>query len=69
MGPISFPILIAELALNDSARTKDLFAKLGNAQIAVEISSVILGSPESLGRVDLALDPNPVRCRRNPARY
>src|SRR3984893_13474601 len=34
-------------ALNDYARTNDPFAKLGNTQIAVEISSVIRASPES----------------------
>jgi len=35
------------LALNDYARTNDPFAKIGKAQIAVEISSVIRASPES----------------------
>jgi type IV secretion system protein VirB5 len=34
-------------ALNDYARVNDPFAKLGNLQIAVEISSVIRASPES----------------------
>jgi type IV secretion system protein VirB5 len=34
-------------ALNDYARTNDPFAKLGNTQISVEISSVIRASPES----------------------
>src|SRR6202166_1714439 len=34
-------------ALNDYARTNDPFAKLGNTQVAVEISSVIRASPES----------------------
>ena len=34
-------------ALNDYARTNDPFAKLGNTQIAVEISSVIRASPKS----------------------
>src|ERR1700681_1342879 len=33
-------------ALNDYARTNDPFAKLGNTQVAVEISSVIRASPE-----------------------
>ena len=32
-------------ALNDYARTNDPFAKLGNTQVAVEISSVIRASP------------------------
>src|SRR5216683_2908660 len=35
------------VALNDYARTNDPFAKLGNTQVAVEISSVIRASPES----------------------
>src|SRR5438046_2956154 len=34
-------------ALNDYARVNDPFAKLGNTQVAVEISSVIRASPES----------------------
>jgi type IV secretion system protein TrbF len=34
-------------ALNDYARTNDPFAKLGNTQVAVEISSVIRSSPNS----------------------
>jgi type IV secretion system protein VirB5 len=34
-------------ALNDYARANDPFAKLGNTQVAVEISSVIRASPES----------------------
>ena len=34
-------------ALNDYARTNDPFAKLGNTQVAVEISSVIRASPNS----------------------
>lgn len=34
-------------ALNDYAHTNDPFAKLGNTQVAVEISSVIRASPES----------------------
>ncbi|MDU6237863.1 MAG: conjugal transfer protein TrbF [Bradyrhizobium sp.] len=34
-------------ALNDYARTNDPFTKLGNTQVAVEISSVIRASPQS----------------------
>lgn len=34
-------------ALNDYARTNDPFAKLGKAQVSVEVSSVIRASPES----------------------
>jgi type IV secretion system protein TrbF len=34
-------------ALNDYARTNDPFAKLGTAQVSVEVSSVIRASPES----------------------
>ena len=34
-------------ALNDYARANDPFAKLGSAQISVEVSSVIRASPES----------------------
>jgi len=34
-------------ALNDYARSNDPFAKLGNTQVAVEISSVIRASPNS----------------------
>src|SRR6516162_8403221 len=34
-------------ALNDYARANDPFAKLGNTQVAVEISSVIRASPNS----------------------
>src|SRR6204780_2640578 len=33
--------------LNDYARTNDPFAKLGNTQISVDVSSVIRASPES----------------------
>ena len=35
------------LALNDYARTNDPFAKLGKAQVAVDVSSVIRASPDS----------------------
>ena len=35
------------ITLNDYARTNDPFAKLGNTQISVDISSVIRASPES----------------------
>ena len=35
------------VALNDYARTNDPFAKLGNTQVAIEISSVIRASPGS----------------------
>lgn len=35
------------LALNDQARAGDPFAKVGKAQIAVDVSSVIRASPES----------------------
>ncbi len=34
-------------ALNDYARTNDPFARLGKAQVSVEVSSVIRASPES----------------------
>jgi type IV secretory pathway TrbF-like protein len=34
-------------ALNDYARTNDPFAKLGKAQVSVEVSSVIRASPDS----------------------
>jgi type IV secretion system protein TrbF len=34
-------------ALNDYARTNDPFAKLGQAQVSVEVSSVIRASPDS----------------------
>jgi len=35
------------LALNDYARTNDPFAKIGKAQVAVDVSSVIRASPDS----------------------
>ena len=35
------------LALNDYARTNDPFGKLGKAQVAVDVSSVIRASPDS----------------------
>ncbi len=35
------------LALNDYARTNDPFAKIGRAQVAVDVSSVIRASPDS----------------------
>ncbi|WKW52040.1 conjugal transfer protein TrbF [Rhodomicrobium lacus] len=34
-------------ALNDYARTNDLFTKVGKSQVAVEVSSVIRASPDS----------------------
>jgi type IV secretion system protein TrbF len=35
------------LALNDYARTNDPFARIGKAQVAVDVSSVIRASPDS----------------------
>ena len=40
-------VLRLALLPNDYARTNDPFAKLGNTQVAVEISSVIRASPQS----------------------
>src|SRR5262249_57052674 len=47
LGDYDFTTDRGAAALNDYARTHDPFAKLGNTQVAAEISSVIRASPES----------------------
>ena len=49
-APTSSRPTAARSALNDYARVNDPFAKVGKQQIAVEVSSVIRASPDSLPR-------------------